>query len=82
MAAKRRFALPKRIAKSGEPKQRRGLAGYFAGAWHELGQVRWPDRHTTWSMTGALLAFTAFFVVLVILIDMGFKYLFELMIGR
>lgn len=57
------------------------MLGYFKGSWYELRQVRWPDRRSTWSMTGALLAFTAFFVVFVILIDMAFKYLFKLLIG-
>ena len=57
------------------------LGGYFKGAWTELKQVRWPDRKTTWAMTGALLAFTAFFVVVILLLDAGFKYLFELLIG-
>ena len=53
---------------------------YFAGAWYELRQVRWPDRKATWSMTGALLVFTTVFVVLILLIDALFKYLFQLII--
>lgn len=59
----------------------RAMADYFAGAWYELRQVRWPDRKATWGMTGALLAFTAFFVVLVLLLDALFKYIFQLIIG-
>lgn len=58
-----------------------GLGGYFAGAWAELRQVRWPNRKATWSMTGAMLGFTAFFVVLILLLDALFKYVFELMLG-
>ena len=53
---------------------------YFAGAWYELRQVRWPDRRATWGMTGALLVFTTIFVVLILLLDALFKYLFELII--
>ena len=59
----------------------KALGGYFKGAWYELRQVRWPDRKATWSMTGALLAFTAFFVVIILLLDALFKYVFQLIIG-
>jgi preprotein translocase subunit SecE len=54
---------------------------YFKGAWYELKQVRWPDRGATWGMTGALLGFTAFFVVFILLLDALFKYLFKLILG-
>lgn len=54
---------------------------YFTGSWYELQQVRWPDRRATWGMTGALLAFTAFFVVVILLLDAAFAYLFKLIIG-
>lgn len=57
------------------------VGGYFAGAWYELKQVRWPNRRATWSMTMAVLAFTAFFVVLILLLDALFKYLFQLILG-
>jgi preprotein translocase subunit SecE len=56
------------------------MGGYFKGAWQELREVRWPDRRATWSMTGALLGFTAFVVTLVLLLDALFKYLFELIL--
>lgn len=59
----------------------RAIGGYFKGSWYELRQVRWPDRRTTWGMTGALLAFTGFFVLIIVLIDMGFQNLFNALIG-
>ena len=55
--------------------------GYFKGAWFELKQVRWPNRRATWGMTTAVLAFTAFFVVVILLLDALFKYLFQLILG-
>jgi preprotein translocase SecE subunit len=58
-----------------------GIGGYFKGAWVELRQVRWPNRRATWGMTGALLGFTAFFIVFILLIDALFQYLFKLMLG-
>lgn len=58
------------------------IGGYFKGAWIELRQVRWPTRRATWSFTGAVLVYTAFFVVLILLLDAFFKYLFELILGK
>jgi preprotein translocase SecE subunit len=57
------------------------FGGYFKGAWFELRQVRWPNRRATWSLTGAVLLFTGFFVVLILLLDILFKYLFGLILG-
>jgi preprotein translocase SecE subunit len=56
------------------------LGGYFKGAWAELREVRWPTRKATWSLTGAVLLFSAFFVVLILLLDALFKFLFEIII--
>ncbi len=59
----------------------RAIAGYFAGAWTELRLVRWPTRQATWSLTAAMLGFTAFFAVLILLLDALFKYVFQLILG-
>jgi len=59
----------------------RAIGGYFAGAWSELKQVRWPTRSATWGMTAAMLGFTAFFVVVILLLDALFKYVFQLILG-
>lgn len=56
------------------------IGNYFKGAWVELKQVRWPTRKATWSLTLAVILFSAFFVVLILLLDSLFKYLFELII--
>lgn len=50
---------------------------YFRGAWYELRQVRWPTRGATWGLTGAVLIFSAFFIVFILLVDAGFKFIFE-----
>lgn len=85
-------AVADKPVKAKKPRQSgRGIRGlgmfgaigrYFKGAWVELRQVRWPSRRATWSLTGAVLAYSAFFVVLVLLLDAGFKYLFELILGK
>jgi preprotein translocase subunit SecE len=59
----------------------RAIKEYFVGAWTELRQVRWPNRRATWGMTGALVLFTVVFAVFIGLLDAGFKYLFQLMLG-
>lgn len=61
-------------------KPLKALGAYFKGAWFELRQVHWPDRKATWGLTGAVLLFTAFFIVLILLLDMLFKYIFELIL--
>lgn len=69
-----------------EKKQRKNIftaiGGYFKGAWVELRQVRWPTRSATWSLTGAVLLYTLFFVVLILLLDAAFKFLFEIILGK
>lgn len=57
------------------------LGRYFKGAWTELRQVRWPNRRATWSLTVAVTLFTLFFVVLILLLDTFFKYIFQLIIS-
>lgn len=53
------------------------LGRYFKGAWQELRLVHWPTRRATWSMTGAVLVFSAIFAALILLLDAGFQLLFE-----
>lgn len=81
MPAKKEKA-PRKVPKIRGGRVLRAIGGYFKGAWVELRQVRWPNRRATWSLTGAVLLYSAFFVVLVLLLDAGFKYLFELILGK
>ena len=71
----------KRPSITGAGKPFKAIGRYFKGAWAELRQVRWPDRKNTWAMTGALIAFTAFFVVLILFVDYLFSQLFKLILG-
>ena len=81
--------LPKKTTKTFKPaaepsnwftKALFGIGRYFKGAWIELKQVRWPTRKATWGLTLAVILFSIFFVVLILLLDAFFKYIFELMI--
>lgn len=53
------------------------FGGYFKGAWQELRAVRWPNRRNTWGLTLAVLGFTAFFILLILLVDAGFQWIFQ-----
>lgn len=72
----------KRPSAKGALRPVKATGGYFAGAWTELKQVRWPTRRATWSLTFAVIAYSAFFVILVLILDAIFKYLFELILGK
>jgi preprotein translocase SecE subunit len=56
------------------------IGGYFKGAWIELRLVRWPTRSATWGLTFAVILFSAFFVVIILLLDVLFKFLFQLIL--
>lgn len=74
---------PKAAAATEKQPSKNPLAAigrYFKGAWVELRQVHWPTRRATWGLTGAVLAFSAFFVIFISLLDAGFKLLFELIL--
>lgn len=62
------------------PRPLKSLLEYFKGAWYELRQVHWPNRRATWGLTGAVLIFSAFFILMILLLDILFKYLFELIL--
>ena len=55
---------------------------YLRDSWMELRQVRWPDRKTTWKMVLAVVIYSAFFMVLISLLDLFFSWLFGLILGN
>ncbi len=60
----------------------RQIGGYFKGSWQEIKLVHWPDRRSTWKMTGALIVFTVAFAVLILLLDYGFQQLFKALLNK
>jgi preprotein translocase SecE subunit len=73
------------VAKTKKPKRTKPtvlgrIGGYFKGAWSELRLVRWPNRRATWSMTLAVILFSAAFGLVILLLDILFQYLFDFMI--
>lgn len=53
---------------------------YLIGAWQELKLVQWPNRQATWGLTIAVIAFTLFFALIILLIDMVFQLLFNIIL--
>lgn len=73
----------KKAVKASKPRKSTAftrMGDYFTGAWSELRQVRWPNRRATWSLTIAVIAFSVFFVLLILLLDALFKSIFDLII--
>lgn len=72
----------RKLSGKGALRPVKATGNYFKGAWDELRLVRWPSRRATWGLTGAVILYSLFFVVLVLLLDAIFKYLFELILGK
>jgi len=51
------------------------IGRYFRDSWHELRQVRWTNRRATWALTLAVILFSAFFAIFVLLFDNIFQWL-------
>ncbi|MBQ3352879.1 preprotein translocase subunit SecE [Candidatus Saccharibacteria bacterium] len=58
------------------------LGRYFRDSWHEIRQVRWPNRKATWKMVLAVVLYTALFVLIISLLDLFFTWLFNLILGK
>ena len=56
------------------------LFRYLRDSWHEIRQVRWPNRKATWKMVLAVLVYTAIFIVIISLLDLFFTWLSSLII--
>ena len=54
---------------------------YLRDSWRELRQVRWPSRKDTWKMMLAVVVYTVLFVVIILLLDLFFRWLFGLILG-
>jgi preprotein translocase subunit SecE len=70
-----------KVATSGKKNVLAAIGAYFKGAWVELKQVRWPNRRATWALTLGVVVFSLFFLGLIVLLDLLFKSLFELVIA-
>lgn len=58
----------------------RRLGAYIINSFRELKLVKWPNRKETWSMTLSVLAYSFLLIVIVLLLDNLYKWLFTLII--
>ena len=54
---------------------------YIHDSWLEIRQVRWPNRKATWKLVGAIFIYSAFFIILVAVLDALFNFIFSKIIG-
>lgn len=54
---------------------------YLRDSWRELRMVRWPSRGATWKMTLAVLVYCAIFIIFIVLLDLFFTFIFNLIFG-
>ncbi len=57
------------------------LGRYIASSWQELRQVRWPSPKATWKMTLAALLYTGLLIGIIMLLDILFTWLFNLLLS-
>ena len=50
---------------------------YVRNSWIELRQVRWTNRRATWALTLAVILFSLFFAILILLLDWLFNILVQ-----
>ena len=58
------------------------LGRYLRDSWHELRQVRWPNRKTALKIVLAVIVYTIIFVVFISLLDLFFSWLFNLILSK
>ena len=54
---------------------------YLRDSWREIRQVRWPSRKATWKLFFAILIYTLLFGAIIMLLDVFFTWIFNLIIG-
>lgn len=58
-------------------KRRYWIPRYFREAWHEVRQVKWPNRKETRHMTVAVFIFAIVFAVVIASVDYGLDQVFK-----
>ena len=54
---------------------------YLRDSWKEIRQVRWPSRKATWKLFFAIIIYTFIIGAIIMLLDVFFTWLFNLIIG-
>ncbi len=54
---------------------------YIKASWLELKKVRWPSRKETWQKVLSIIIYGLIFIVLVLVLDNLFDWLFKIILG-
>lgn len=57
------------------------IGTYIHDSWLEIRQVRWPSRKATWKMVGAIFVYCVIAIVIVMLLDALFNFIFSKLLG-
>jgi preprotein translocase SecE subunit len=68
---------PKKSEKTQKKTKKDETSNYFVGAWRELRQVHWTNRRATWKLTIAVILFSAFFALFILVADWFFNWLVQ-----
>ncbi|MCL1929781.1 preprotein translocase subunit SecE [Candidatus Saccharibacteria bacterium] len=68
---------PTKDIKSKKQSQKEDTKNYFVGAWRELRQVHWTNRRATWTLTIAVILFSGFFALFILVADWIWNWLMQ-----
>ena len=80
VAAKTKAKPAKANQKTSSKNPIKRFGRYVKGSFAEIKMVKWPTRKETWKMTFAVLFYSALIVVIVLLLDNLYAWLFKLII--
>jgi preprotein translocase SecE subunit len=60
----------------------RAFGRYIKASWHEIAQVRWPDRKLTWKLTLTVIGYTILLATIIALLDALFSFIFNQIIVK
>ena len=60
----------------------RAIGRYLRDSWRELRQVRWTNRKATWKIVFAVFVYTGLFMAIIMLLDIFFTFIFNLILGK
>ncbi len=55
---------------------------YIRDSWREIRQVRWPNRKATWKMVLAVIGYCIIFMAFLLVLDLFFTWLFNLLLNK
>lgn len=64
-------------AKANKPEKRIPVISYIKDSFHEIRQVRWPNRKETWKLTLSVIVYVVVIALFITLLDAGLEILMK-----